>query len=63
MNRAGGDDNRLYSVLKGESSVPPVGKAERIAAAAVLALPALGSAAWDAARNRGGTLTVVAQRI
>ncbi|MBF8305721.1 MAG: hypothetical protein HW398_909, partial [Acidobacteria bacterium] len=56
-------DNRLYSVLKGESSVRRVEKAQRIAAAAVLALPALGSALWDAARNRGGTLTVVAQLI
>jgi SAM-dependent methyltransferase len=62
MNRAGSDDNRLYSILKGESSVPPVEKAQRMAAAAVLALPALGSAVWDAARNRGGTLTVLAQR-
>ncbi|MGH9660178.1 MAG: class I SAM-dependent methyltransferase, partial [Bryobacteraceae bacterium] len=63
MNRAGGDGNRLYSVLKGESSVPRLEKAQRIAAAAVLALPALGSALWDAAHNRGGTLTVVAQRL
>ena len=30
--------------------------------AALLALPALGSALWDAARRRGGTLTVLAQR-
>ena len=62
MNGAWGDDNRLYSVLKGEPSVRSAEKAQRIAAAALLALPALGSALWDAARRRGGTLTVLAQR-
>ena len=63
MNRAWGDDNRLYSVLKGEASVRPAEKAQRLAAAALLALPALGSALWDAARSRGGTLTATARRI
>ena len=61
MNRALADENRLYSVLKGQ----PAGRAEkaqRLTAAAALALPALGSALWDAARKRGGTLNILAQR-
>jgi hypothetical protein len=29
----------------------------------VLAVPALGSALWDAVRKRGGTLNILAQRI
>ena len=61
MNRALADENRLYAVLKGQ----PTGtaeKARRLTAAAALAFPALGSALWDAARGRGGTLHILAQR-
>ena len=62
MNRAWADENRLYSVLKGH---PASGaeRAQKLTAAAALAIPALGSALWDAARQRGGTLHILAQRI
>ena len=62
MNRAWADNNRLYSVLKAEPSLRGWKQAQRIAGACLLALPALASAVWDAARGRGGTLTVTAQR-
>lgn len=61
MNRAWDDDNRLYSALQGQPSGSRTDKAQRLVAVA-LAVPALGSALWDAARSRGGTLTVLAQR-
>lgn len=62
MNRAWADENRLYAVLKGQ---PASGAetAQRLSAAAALAIPALASALWDAARKRGGTLHILAQRI
>lgn len=62
MNRAFRDENRLYSLLKGAGATPVSDKIRRIAAAVLLALPALGSALWDAARGQGGTLTVTAQK-
>jgi SAM-dependent methyltransferase len=62
MNRACSDDNRLYSLLKGRPAASSVDKALRFAAAGALAAPALGSALWDAARGRGGTLNVLAER-
>ena len=62
MNRAWADNNRFYSALKGEPSVRGGEKFARLAGASLLALPALGSAVWDAARGQGGTLTVTAQR-
>jgi len=62
LNRAWADENRLYSVLKGRP-VSGAEKAQRLTAAAALAVPALGSALWDAARQRGGTLNILAQRI
>jgi SAM-dependent methyltransferase len=62
MNRAFRDENRLYSLLKGAEATSVAEKARRLAAAALLALPALGSALWDAARKQGGTLTVTAQK-
>ena len=75
MNRALGDNNCLYSLLKRED--PPFDRLRamsevewqpvwqclgRVAAAAALALPALASALWDAARGEGGTLTIRAQK-
>ena len=62
MNRAFDDNNRLYSALKGDPSLPVVDKMRRLVTAAVLALPALGSVFWDAASGQGGTLTVTAQK-
>lgn len=62
MNRALGDANGLYSMLKQER---PQGRGEalrRMAAAGVLAGPALASALWDAARGQGGTVTVICQK-
>ena len=62
MNRALQDDNHLYGLLRSER-VPPVAESARlIATGALLALPALSSALWDAARGQGGTLTVTAQK-
>ena len=62
MNRTGQNDNRLYALLKRER-VPPVTESARLmATAAFLALPALCSVLWDAARGQGGTLTVTAQK-
>ena len=62
MNRAWADDNRLYSLLKGQPAASAAGNTRRLATATALAAPALGSALWDAARSRGGTLTILAQR-
>jgi SAM-dependent methyltransferase len=61
MNRAWKDDNRLYSILKGHPASSS-DKAVRLAAATALAGPALGSALCDAARARGGTLNILAER-
>ena len=63
MNRALGDNNRMYSLLKREEPQPVLQCLGRVAAASTLALPALASALWDAARGEGGTLTVRAQKI
>jgi SAM-dependent methyltransferase len=57
MNAWMGDNNHLYAALKGQSR-----GAASIAAAAALAFPALAKTLWDAARARGGTLTVTAQK-
>jgi len=62
MNRAFRDDNGLYAVLQGESGFSVPTRLARLTAAAALALPALGSALWDAARGQGGTLTLTAQK-
>jgi SAM-dependent methyltransferase len=62
MNRALEDDNGLYSLLKREKPQPLVESLRRLAAAAGLALPALLSVLWDAARGEGGTLTVAARK-
>jgi SAM-dependent methyltransferase len=62
MNRAAGDQNRLYSLLKGERREPVTAGLGRLAIASALALPALASAVWDAARGQGGTLTITAQK-
>ena len=63
MNRALGDNNRLYSLLKREAPQPALQWMGRVASASALALPALASALWDAANGEGGTLTVRAQKI
>ncbi|MBI4464603.1 MAG: class I SAM-dependent methyltransferase [Acidobacteria bacterium] len=63
MSRAFDDRNRLYSLLKREAPQPVLETMRRVAAASALALPALGSSLWDAARGQGGTLTVIAQKI
>jgi SAM-dependent methyltransferase len=63
MNSALGDRNRLYSLLKGTEKMPVAEKIMRLSAATLLALPALGSVLWDAARQQGGTLAVTAQKM
>ncbi len=63
MNRAFHDRNRLYAVLKGSETNPVSKNLFRLTAASVLAVPALASALWDAARGDGGTLTVTAQKL
>lgn len=63
MNRALHDDNYLYALLKGAETPSGVKQISRISAAALMGLPALGSALWDAANGQGGTLTVTAQKV
>jgi SAM-dependent methyltransferase len=63
MNRALGDDNGLYSLLKGNSKKSFAKQLLPVAGAAVLTAPALASALWDAARRAGGTLSVTARKI
>jgi len=63
MNRAFQDDNQLYSLLKGNDATTVAKKMLRITAATFVALPAFGSALWDAVRGQGGTLNVMAQRV
>lgn len=62
MNRLARDENRLYSLLKGEQAPSLMERVARLLIAAALALPALGSALWDGARGQGGTLTLTAQK-
>ncbi len=61
MNRLARNENRLYSLLKGEPASGR-GSAPQLWLAAALTAPALARALWDAARGRGGTLTVVARK-
>ncbi|MBI3895287.1 MAG: class I SAM-dependent methyltransferase [Acidobacteria bacterium] len=62
MNRVLMDENRLYSLLKGERTFSVIEKLSRLAAAGFLSLPALGSVLWDASQGQGGTLNVTAQK-
>ncbi|OFV94883.1 MAG: hypothetical protein A3F68_01640 [Acidobacteria bacterium RIFCSPLOWO2_12_FULL_54_10] len=62
MNRAMGDENLLYAILKGERRFSAVGKIMRLAVASLLALPALINSIWDAARGEGGTLSMMAKK-
>jgi SAM-dependent methyltransferase len=60
MNRLANNENRLYARLKGEAPTRNNAGPQMLLAAA-LSAPALASALWDAARGRGGTLTVLAR--
>jgi SAM-dependent methyltransferase len=62
MNRLAHDDNRFYGLLKGTLQAPPRVKLRQFSLASALAMPALGSALWDAARGQGGTLTLLVQK-
>ncbi|MBI2817780.1 MAG: class I SAM-dependent methyltransferase [Acidobacteria bacterium] len=62
LNSAFGDDNHLYSLLKGNSREPRTQDARTLALAFLLAAPAFASALLDAARGAGGTLTFIAQK-
>jgi SAM-dependent methyltransferase len=62
MNRVLGDDNGLYLLLKGNSKKSFAKQLLPLAEATALALPALASALWDAARREGGTLSVTARK-
>jgi len=62
MNRAFGDENRLYALLKREAPQPLPQRIFRLTTATALAWPALASTLWDAARGQGGTLTLRAQK-
>ena len=63
MSRTFQDENRLYSQLKGELAAPMKERISRLATAVLLAPPAAASVLWDAARGRGQTLTVMAQKL
>jgi len=62
LNSGFRDDNRLYGVLRGARRVGHLDSLLRLALASGLALPALGSAIWDAARGQGGTLYLLLQK-
>ena len=63
MNRWLHDNGRFYSLLQGAAKPGASQLSRELAAATVLALPALASALWDAARGQGGTLGVTARKI
>lgn len=62
MNRFAGNDNRLYALLQGRPAKSAADRAKQLSLFAVLLIPALTSALWDAARGQGGTLTLLAQK-
>jgi len=62
MNRGAANQNRFYAMLQGKRSGSAVSRAMQLSLACALAGPALATTLWDAARGRGGTLTLLAQK-
>ena len=62
LNSGTSDNNGLYEVLKGARPMTQPTSLARLALASGLALPALGSAVWDAGRGHGGTLFLLLQK-
>ena len=62
LNSGFGDDNTMFEVLKGERPLMHGTSLKSLALGSALALPALGSAVLDAARERGGTLFLLLRK-